>query len=146
MRLPTLFLAVTCLASSASAEDLTGTLQKIKETKKITLGYQEASVPFSYLDGNQKPVGFAMDICLGIVDAVKKQLGMSDIAVDTLAVTSSNRIPLMVNGTLDLHCSATTNNADRQKQVAFAPTHFLTASRYVFKKSSGLKSIDFLNT
>lgn len=75
MRLPTIVLALTCLAGAASAEDLSGTLQKVKETKKITLGYQEASVPFSYLDGNQKPVGFAMDICLKIVDAVKKQLG-----------------------------------------------------------------------
>ena len=144
MRPLTVLLALTCLGSAASAEDLSGTLQKIKETKKITLGYQEASVPFSYLDGNQKPVGFAMYICLEIVDAVKKQLGMPDIAVDTLAVTSSNRIPLMVNGTLDLHCSATTNNAERQKQVAFTNTHYLTASRYVFKKASGLKSIDDL--
>ena len=76
MRLPTVILALTCLAGAASAEDLSGTLQKVKETKKITLGYQEASVPFSYLDGNQKPIGFAMDICLKIVDAVKKQLGM----------------------------------------------------------------------
>ena len=130
MRLPALILALTCLAGAASAEDLTGTLQKVKESKKITLGYQEASVPFSYLDGNQKPVGFAMDICLKIVEAVKKQLGLPDIAVDTLAVTSSNRIPLMVNGTLDLHCSATTNNADRQKQVAFTNTHFLSATRF----------------
>ncbi|MDX3968535.1 MAG: amino acid ABC transporter substrate-binding protein [Bradyrhizobium sp.] len=144
MRLPTLILALTCLAGAASAEDLTGTLQKVKESKKITLGYQEASVPFSYLDGNQKPVGFAMDICLKIVEAVKKQLGMPDIAVDTLAVTSSNRIPLMVNGTLDLHCSATTNNADRQKQVAFTNTHFLSATRFAAKKAAKINTIDDL--
>ena len=144
MRLFTIVLTATCLAGAASAEDLTGTLQKIKETKKITLGYQEASVPFSYLDGNQKPVGFAMDICLGIVDAVKKQLNMPDIAVDTLAVTSSNRIPLMVNGTLDLHCSATTNNADRQKQVAFTNTHFLSATRFAAKKAAKINTIDDL--
>jgi ABC-type amino acid transport substrate-binding protein len=144
MRLPTVLLAVTCLAGAASAEDLSGTLQKVKETKKITLGYQEASVPFSYLDGNQKPVGFAMDICLKIVDAVKKQLNMPDIAIDTLAVTSSNRIPLMVNGTLDLHCSATTNNADRQKQVAFTNTHFLSATRFAAKKAANINTIDDL--
>ena len=144
MRLPTVILALTCLAGAASAEDLSGTLQKVKETKKITLGYQEASVPFSYLDGNQKPIGFAMDICLKIVDAVKKQLGMPDIAVDTLAVTSSNRIPLMVNGTLDLHCSATTNNADRQKQVAFTNTHFLSATRFAAKKAAKINTIDDL--
>lgn len=144
MRLPAVLLAVTCLAGAAFAEDLSGTLQKIKETKKITLGYQEASVPFSYLDGNQKPVGFAMDICLKIVDAVKKQFGTSDIAVDYVAVTSSNRIPLMVNGTLDLHCSATTNNADRQKQVAFTNTHFLSATRFAAKKAAKINTIDDL--
>lgn len=144
MRLPAVLLAITCLAGAASAEDLSGTLQKVKETRKITLGYQEASVPFSYLDGNQRPVGFAMDICLKIVGAVKKQLGMPDIAVDYVAVTSSNRIPLMVNGTLDLHCSATTNNADRQKQVAFTNTHFLSATRFAAKKAVKINAIDDL--
>ncbi|WP_025035651.1 amino acid ABC transporter substrate-binding protein [Bradyrhizobium sp. DOA9] len=144
MRLLTILLTLTCLAGAASAEELTGTLQKVKETKKITLGYQEASVPFSYLDGNQKPVGFAMDICLGIVEAVKKQLGISDISVETVAVTSSNRIPLMVNGTLDLHCSATTNNADRQKQVAFTNTHFLSATRFAARKAANIRTIDDL--
>src|SRR6478752_7175309 len=133
MRLPSVLLALTCLATAASAEDLSGTLQKVKDTRKITLGYQEASVPFSYLDGNQKPVGFAMDICFMIVDALKKQLRIYDLPLDTLAVTSSNSIPLMVNGTLYLHCSATTNNADRQKQVAFTNTHFLSATRFAAK-------------
>ena len=85
-----------------------------------------------------------MDICLKIVDAVKKELGMPDIAVDYVAVTSSNRIPLMVNGTLDLHCSATTNNADRQKQVAFTNTHFLSATRFAAKKAAAINTIDDL--
>lgn len=144
MRPAAVVFTVALIASPALAEDLGGTLQKVKETKKITLGYQEASVPFSYLDGNQKPVGFALDICLKIVDAVKAQLGMSDIAVDFTPVTSSNRIPLMVNGTLDLHCSATTNNADRQKQVAFTNTHFLSATRFAAKKATGVNTIDDL--
>ncbi|WOH78486.1 amino acid ABC transporter substrate-binding protein [Bradyrhizobium sp. BEA-2-5] len=144
MRLPAIFFALTLAASPAAAEELSGTLQKIKETKKVTLGFQEASVPFSYLDDNQRPIGFALDICLKIVEAVKKQLGMPDIIVDTLAVTSSNRIPLMVNGTLDLHCSATTNNADRQKQVAFTNTHFLSATRFAAKKAAKINTIDDL--
>src|SRR5215468_5942328 len=144
MQRTAILMAFTLLASPVAAEELTGTLQKVKETKKITLGYQEASVPFSYLDGNQKPVGFAMDICLKIVDAVKKQLAMPDIAVDYLAVTSSNRIPLMVNGTLDLHCSATTNNADRQKQVTFTNTHSLSATRFAAKKAANINTIDDL--
>ncbi|WGR91991.1 amino acid ABC transporter substrate-binding protein [Bradyrhizobium sp. ISRA443] len=144
MRLPAVLFVVSLAACPATAEELSGTLQKIKETKKITLGYQEASVPFSYLDGNQRPVGFALDICLRIVDAVKKDLGMPDIAVDYLPVTSSNRIPLMVNGTIDLHCSATTNSADRQKQVTFTNTHFLSATRFAAKKSHNINTIDDL--
>lgn len=144
MRLPAILFALTLAAAPAAAEELSGTLQKIKETGKVTLGYQEASVPFSYLDDNQRPIGFALDICLRIVDAVKKELGMPGIAVDYLPVTSSNRIPLMVNGTIDLHCSATTNSADRQKQVTFTNTHFLSATRFAAKKSSGISTIDGL--
>jgi len=144
MRLPAVLFALTLAASPAAAEELSGTLQKIKETRKVTLGFQEASVPFSYLDDNARPIGFALDICLKIVDAVKKDLGMPDIAVDYLPVTSSNRIPLMVNGTIDLHCSATTNSAERQKQVTFTNTHFLSATRFAAKKSSGINTIDDL--
>jgi glutamate/aspartate transport system substrate-binding protein len=144
MRPAAVLFAVSLVASPVAAEELGGTLQKVKETKKITLGYQEASVPFSYLDGDQKPIGFALDICLRIVDAVKKRLGMPDIAVEFTPVTSSNRIPLMVNGTLDLHCSATTNNADRQKQVAFTNTHFLSATRFAAKKAPNINTIDDL--
>lgn len=144
MRLPAILFALSLAASPAAAEELSGTLQKIKETKKVTLGYQEASVPFSYLDDNARPIGFALDICLKIVDAVKQQLGTPDIAVDYIPVTSSNRIPLMVNGTIDLHCSATTNSADRQKQVTFTNTHFLSATRFAAKKSSDINTIDDL--
>jgi len=85
-----------------------------------------------------------MDICYKIVDAVKKELKLDKLEVKLNPVTSATRIPLMANGTIDLECGSTTNNAERQKQVAFTNTHFLTASRYVFKKSSGLKSIDDL--
>ncbi|MGY4479387.1 amino acid ABC transporter substrate-binding protein [Bradyrhizobium sp. USDA 3364] len=144
MRLPAVLFAFTLAAGPAAAEELSGTLQKIKETKKVTLGFQEASVPFSYLDDSQRPIGFALDICLKIVDAVKKELGLPDIVVDYLPVTSSNRIPLMVNGTIDLHCSATTNSADRQKQVTFTNTHFLSATRFAAKRSLGINAIDDL--
>jgi glutamate/aspartate transport system substrate-binding protein len=139
-----LALAAALGASQAGAEELTGTLKNIKETGAITLGYRDSSIPFSYLDDNQKPVGFAMDICYKIVDAVKKELKLDKLEVKLNPVTSATRIPLMANGTIDLECGSTTNNAERQKQVSFTNTHFLTASRYVFKKSSGLKSIDDL--
>ena len=148
MRLPAILLALSIpaalLVGPVAAEGLSGTLQRVRETKKITLGYQEASVPFSYLDGKQRPIGFALDICLKIVDAVKTELGMPDIAVDYLPVTSSNRIPLMVNGTIDLQCSATTNSADRQKQVTFTNTHFLSATRFAAKKALNISTIDDL--
>jgi len=130
--------------SQAQAEDLTGTLKNIKETGVITLGFRDSSIPFSYLDDNQKPVGFAMDICYKIVDAMKKELKLDKLEVKLNPVTSATRIPLMANGTIDLECGSTTNNAERQKQVSFTNTHFLTASRYVFKKSSNIKSIDDL--
>jgi glutamate/aspartate transport system substrate-binding protein len=139
-----LALAAALGASQAGAEELTGTLKNIKEAGAITLGYRDSSIPFSYLDDNQKPVGFAMDICYKIVDAVKKELKLDKLEVKLNPVTSATRIPLMANGTIDLECGSTTNNAERQKQVWFTNTHFLTASRYVFKKSSNLKSIDDL--
>jgi glutamate/aspartate transport system substrate-binding protein len=131
-------------ALPASAQELTGTLKAIKESGTITIGYRDSSVPFSYLDDAQKPVGYAMDICYKIVDAVKKELKLDKLEVKLNPVTSATRIPLMANGTIDLECGSTTNNVERQKQVSFTNTHFLTASRYISKKSSKLNSIDDL--
>ena len=142
-----LSLALAALALTAAplaAQELTGTLKKIKDTGSITVGHRDASIPFSYYDDKQQPVGFAMDVCARIVDAVKTELKLPKIDVKYQLVTSANRIPLMANGTIDLECGSTTNNADRQKQVSFTNTHFLTASRYVSKKSSNIKKIDDL--
>ncbi len=137
-------LAAAFCAAQAHAEELTGTLKKIKETGAITIGYRDSSIPFSYLDDNQKPVGFAIDICYRIVDAVKKELKLDKLQVELNPLTSSSRIPLLANGTIDLECGSTTNNAERQKQVAFTNTHFLTATRFVSKKASKINSIDDL--
>jgi glutamate/aspartate transport system substrate-binding protein len=137
-------LAVAFCGTQAGAQELTGTLKNIKETGAITLGFRDSSIPFSYLDDNQKPVGFAMDICYKIVDAVKKELKLDKLEVKLNPVTSSTRIPLLANGTVDLECGSTTNNADRQKQISFTNTHFLTASRFVSKKASKIGSIDDL--
>ena len=137
-------LAAAFCAGQASAQELTGTLKNIKETGAITLGHRDSSIPFSYLDDNQKPIGFAMDICYKIVDAVKKELKLDKLEVKLNPVTSSTRIPLLANGTIDLECGSTTNNAERQKQISFTNTHFLTASRFVSKKSSKINSIDDL--
>src|ERR1043165_3735987 len=139
-----LALAAALGTGQAGAQELTGTLKNIKETGAITIGYRDSSIPFSYLDDNQKPIGFAMDICYKIVEAVKKELKLDKLEVKLNPVSSSARIPLMANGTIDLECGSTTNNPDRLKQVAFTNTHFLTATRFVSKKSSKLNSIDDL--
>ena len=139
-----LSLAAMLAAAQAHGEELTGTLKSIKDTGSITIAYREYSMPFSYLDDQQKPIGFAMDICYKVVDAIKKELKLDKLEVKLEPVTSSNRIPLLANGTIDLECGSTTNNAEREKQVAFTNTHFLTASRYVSKKASNINSIDDL--
>jgi glutamate/aspartate transport system substrate-binding protein len=144
LRIMSLALAAAFCAGQANAEELTGTLRKIKETGTITIGYRDSSIPFSYLDDNQKPIGFAIDICTKIVEAVKKELKLDKLEVEFNPLTSSSRIPLLANGTIDLECGSTTNNPDRLKQVAFTNTHFLTATRFVSKKSSKLNSIEDL--
>jgi glutamate/aspartate transport system substrate-binding protein len=144
LRLLALAFAAMISASPGQADDLTGTLKKIKDTGVINIGYRDSSIPFSYLDDNQKPTGFAIDICLKIVEAVKKELKLDKLAVEFNPVTSSGRIPLLANGTIDLECGSTTNNPDRLKQVAFTNTHFLTATRFISKKSSHLNSIEDL--
>ena len=143
-RFPMAAILAALLVPSAYAEDLTGTLKSIKDTGTITLGYRESSIPFSYLDDNQRPVGFAMDICYKVVDAIKSELKLDKLEVKLNPVTSSTRIPLLANGTIDLECGSTTNNAERQKQVSFTNTHYLTASRFVSKKANKLDMIDDL--
>jgi len=144
-RISKMFLAFTACAlcvAPAIAQD--GTLKKIKDNGFITIGHRDASIPFSYYDDKQQPIGFAMDLCAKIVDAVKANLKMPNLQVKYQLVTSANRIPLIANGTVDLECGSTTNNVERQKQVGFTITHFLTANRYVTKKSAGIKSVDDL--
>lgn len=132
---------VTAMCGVASAQELTGTLKKIKDTGVITVGNRDSSVPFSYLDDNQKPVGYAVDICLNVVDAIKSKLELDKLEVKFNPVTSATRIPLIANGTVDLECGSTFNTVDRQKQVAFSNTYFLTANRFVAKKSSNINTI-----
>ena len=138
----TLFLAL--LAVPAFAQE-SGTLKKIRDNGSITLGIRESSYPLSYLDEKQQPIGYHIDICNRIVDAVKLRLKLPALKVQHQAVTSQNRIPLVANGTVDLECGSTTNNEARQKQVAFAPTTFVTNVRMAVKKSSGIKSLDQLD-
>jgi glutamate/aspartate transport system substrate-binding protein len=137
-------IAATLVTVPAFAQELTGTLQKIKDTGAITLGHRESSVPFSYYDDNQRVIGYAMDLCYRIVDAVKSNLKVNGLEVKLNPVTSATRIPLIANGTVDLECGSTTNNLEREKQVSFTITHFVTANRFVSKKSANLKTVDDL--
>ena len=139
------FIALTTLAVPVLAQESGGTLKKVKDSGSITMGIRESSLPLSYLDDKQQPVGYHIDICNRIVDAVKAHLKLPAIKVTHTPVTSQNRIPLVTNGTVDLECGSTTNNEARQKQVAFAPTTFVTNVRMAVKKASGIKSLDQLN-
>ena len=133
--------AVAVLAAApVSAQELTGTLKKIKDSGSITIGHRETSIPFSYLDEKQQPIGYSMDICAAVVEEVKKELGLAQLAVKYNPVTPQTRIPLMSNGTIDLECGSTTNTLTRQKQVGFAPVTFITGTKLLVKKSSKIKS------
>ena len=128
------------IATPVLAQELTGTLKKIKDSGSITIGHRETSIPFSYLDEKQQPIGYSMDLCMAIVEEVKKTLSMPTLAVKMNPVTSQTRIPLMANGTIDLECGSTTNTLTRQQQVDYAPTTFITGTKLVAKKSSKIKS------
>lgn len=136
--------ALTTLAFPVLAQELTGTLKKVKDSGSITMGIRESSLPLSYLDDKQQPVGYHIEICNRIIDAVKANLKLASIKVTHTPVTSQNRIPLVTNGTVDLECGSTTNNEARKKQVDFAPTTFVTNVRMAVKKSSGITSLDQL--
>jgi glutamate/aspartate transport system substrate-binding protein len=130
--------ASTAFSSNVFADS---TLDKVKSSGSITVAYRESSVPFSYLGGDGKPVGFGWEICNKVVDEVKKKTGKKTLAIKTQAVTSQNRIPLLQNGTIDIECGSTTNNSERGKQVSFATNYFYTGTRFLTKANSGIKTL-----
>ncbi|MFZ5557968.1 MAG: transporter substrate-binding domain-containing protein [Pseudomonadota bacterium] len=136
--------AAALLTAPASAAELTGTLKKIKDSGVVVVGHRESSIPFAYLDDQQKPIGYSMDICAKVVRSLKSELKMSNLEIKYVPVTPQTRIPLMANGTIDIECGSTTNTVERQKQVAFAVTTFITGTKLLVKKNSGIKSIDDL--
>ena len=126
-------LAVIMLAGGASVQvsfaQMSPTLKKIADRGAIVIGHREASVPFSYIDQNQKPIGFSVDLCLKIADAVKEELKKPDIRIDYVPVTPQTRFALLANGTVDLECGSTTNTFSRQSQAAFTFTTFITGTK-----------------
>jgi glutamate/aspartate transport system substrate-binding protein len=130
------------LGAPVDAEE--GSLKKIKDSGAITLGHRDASIPFSYYDDKQQPVGYSMDLCHKAVEAIKSELKMPKLDVKYQLITSANRIPLLTNGTIDLECGSTTNNLERQKLVWFTITMFVTGNRWLAKKSANLRTLEDL--
>jgi glutamate/aspartate transport system substrate-binding protein len=127
------------VSSTAQGQALTGTLKKIKDTNTISLGHRDSSIPFAYLDNTQRPVGYSMDIAQAIIDEIKKELKLPGLKVTYNLVTSQTRIPLIQNGTVDCECGSTTNNIERQQQVAFSLGIFKIGTQLLVKKKSGIK-------
>ena len=137
---PSLLLTALLVALSLAPTANAQTLEKITASNKITVSYREASVPFSYLIGSSKSVGFSVELTEAIIDDVRKKVKKPTLEVAYMSVTSQNRIPLLMNGTIDLECGSTTNNSVRAKDVTFAINHFYTGTRLLAKKSSGIKN------
>jgi glutamate/aspartate transport system substrate-binding protein len=144
-------LAMICmaamLASGSVAQEqeqpvkpLTGTLQKVDRDRSIRLGYREASFPFSYLGVDRQPVGYSIDLCRAIVDEIAREIDKPQIRIEFVAVTPETRIAELLSGKIDLECGSTTNNVERQKQVAFSPIIFVTGTKLMVKRRSGIRS------
>ncbi len=140
--------AMACLLIGASApartQDLEGTLRKVKETGTFTIGYRESSLPLSYLDEGLQPVGFSIELCKHVVDAVKTKLGTPGLTIEYNSVTSANRIPLVANGTVDIECGSTANMTARQKQVGFSYTVFVPQFRWIARAKGDINTADDL--
>ncbi|GMQ89680.1 MAG: amino acid ABC transporter substrate-binding protein [Gammaproteobacteria bacterium] len=129
---------------AANAAELYGTLKKVKDTGVLNLGHREASVPFAYIGPDGKPIGYTMDLCYKIIDRVKAQISMPDLKVKLVPVTSQTRIPLLANGTIDMECGSTTNNLTRSKQIDYLAITFITGTKLLVKKGSGIKQVEDL--
>jgi len=133
------WLATAVTAAEPAPSSLT--LRKIREAGVISIGYRDDAIPFSYLDDRQRPIGYSLDICRHIIEAVRQRLQLRELAVKWVPVTTATRIPLVVNETVDLECGVTTNNLERQKQVAFTVTTFVAESRLLSKRSAPVASL-----
>ncbi len=136
-----LYLLLAILGSSAQAQ---GMLDKIRSTREITVAHRDASIPFSYLDANQQPIGYAMDLCLKVVDAIKRELKLPSLDVKYLKVTSASRIPTIAQGQAALECGSTTNTAERRRLVDYTIAHFISSARFLVRVDSKLERLEDL--
>jgi ABC-type amino acid transport substrate-binding protein len=125
---------------AVGAGPLTGTLKKVKSTGTVTIGFRDASVPFSYLGPGRKPIGYSIDICLALVGAIQNELGVDNIGVRYLPVNPQTRMAMVADGAVDLECGQTTNNTERQKQVAFSPIIFVSGTKLLVKRTAKWQS------
>ena len=126
--------------TGTGAQELTGTLKKVKDSKTVTLGYRESSIPFSYFNKIGEPIGYSIDLCNAVVDEVSKELEGVEIAVNYKKVTAETRIPAVKSGEVDLECGSTTANFERKKEVAFSPVFFVAGTKLLVPRSSGISS------
>ena len=134
------WMAMLAAAVPAAAQD-TGTLKKLRDTGEIVLGVRDSSIPFSYADNSGESIGYSVDLCMRVVDHLRQTLKMPELKARQQLVTSANRVPLVVNGTVDLECGSTVNNIERQKTVAFSLTTFIVNTKFITKAASGIQKV-----
>jgi ABC-type amino acid transport substrate-binding protein len=134
-------LALACGAAIAQTPEcaLTGTLQKARTSGTVAIGYRESSIPLSYLSARGEPIGYSIDLCRAIVDAMSTEVGR-DLVIKWVPVTSDNRINAVVGGQVDLECGSTTSNLERKKVVDFSPVIFIAGTKLMVKKGSPIQS------
>jgi len=129
------------LAATTFSVHAGATLDRIRQSGRIVIAHRESSVPFSYVDANGKPVGYAIDLCLRVAEAVRKKLEMRALVPEFVAVTPATRIAAVVDGKADLECGSTTNNAERRQKVAFTIPHYITGTRYLVRSGSAIDDL-----
>jgi glutamate/aspartate transport system substrate-binding protein len=134
-----LLAAGTSTVAQLTDDEFTGVLKKARQTGAVAIGYRDASIPFSYTSGTGEPIGYSIDLCKFIVDAMSEQVGR-ELAIKWVPVTSETRIEAITSGKADLECGSTTNNAERRQQVAFSPIIFVAGTKLLVKKGSPIKS------
>jgi ABC-type amino acid transport substrate-binding protein len=133
-------LAAWAAETSYAPEELTGTLKKVHDTGTVVIGYRESSIPFSYLNSRGEPIGYSIDLGRAIVDGISNELDGQTLKIKFVPVTPESRIPAVVNGEIDLECGSTTNNTQRQKEVAFSPVMFVAGTKLLAKRDSTIES------
>jgi ABC-type amino acid transport substrate-binding protein len=139
-----LFTLVFPLVISSLPAHAQGMLDQIRSSQAITIAHRDTSIPFSYLDADQKPVGYAMDLCLKVVDALKRELKIPALKINYLSVTSATRIPSIAQGKAAMECGSTTNTAERRKQVDYTIAHFISSARFLVRNDSGIAKLEDL--